>query len=52
MQLKNGERKGEYRTEEVGIPKKGKEINRSDVAHFLHEALEEEWINQTIGLAY
>ncbi|TGB01294.1 NAD(P)-dependent oxidoreductase [Halobacillus salinus] len=53
MQLKNGERTGEYRTEEIGVPKKGREIHRSDVAHFLLEALEkDQWVKQTIGLAY
>ncbi|WP_079477470.1 NAD(P)-dependent oxidoreductase [Halobacillus salinus] len=53
MQLKNGEHTGEYRTEEIGVPKKGREIHRSDVAHFLLEALEkDQWVKQTIGLAY
>ncbi|MCA0972364.1 SDR family oxidoreductase [Halobacillus litoralis] len=53
MQLKDGERKETYRTAEIGVPHSGKEIHRSDVAHFLLEALEnDQWIKQTVGLAY
>ncbi len=53
LRLLDGEVTGEYRQTEVGVPEGGKQINRSDVAHFLLTSLEENLsVRETVGLAY
>lgn len=52
MRLMDGDLTKQYRTSE-SVPKGGKKINRSDVAHFLLHSLEEgNHIKSTIGIAY
>ncbi|ARI75506.1 NAD(P)-dependent oxidoreductase [Halobacillus mangrovi] len=52
MRLDDGALTKEYRSTEGIVPENGKRINRSDVAHFLLTALEEEkWMRETVGLA-
>ncbi|MBA2174718.1 SDR family oxidoreductase [Halobacillus locisalis] len=53
LRLLDGDVTGEYRQTDVGVPENGKQINRSDVAHFLLTSLEENrWVRETVGLAY
>jgi nucleoside-diphosphate-sugar epimerase len=53
MKLTNTPLTEEYRTAITGIPKGGRKISRSDVAHFLLRALtDRNYIQQTVGLAY
>jgi putative NADH-flavin reductase len=53
MRLDDGDRTMQYRATEGVVPKNGKRITRSDVAHFLLTSLEEEnWKKETVGLAY
>ncbi|MBO9131141.1 NAD(P)-binding oxidoreductase [Bacillus sp. 165] len=44
---------GQYRITQEGVPKRGRQIARADVAHFLLYALsKQEYIKESIGLAY
>ncbi|SEB45972.1 NAD(P)-binding oxidoreductase [Paenibacillus sp. GP183] len=53
MKLTNTPLTEEYRTAITGIPKGGRKISRSDVAHFLLRSLtDRSYIKQTVGLAY
>lgn len=53
MSLTNSEQTGIYRESQTGIPKKGQNISRADVAHFLLKAITENaYIHQSVGLVY
>lgn len=53
MSLTEGVFTGVYRESEEGIPEKGRNISRADVAHFLLKAIQDDkYIRKSIGLAY
>jgi nucleoside-diphosphate-sugar epimerase len=53
MKLTNTPLTEKYRADITGIPKGGRKISRSDVAHFLLRTLtDNSYIEQTVGLAY
>ena len=53
MSLREGNFTGVYRETEEGIPDKGKNISRADVADFLLKAIQDDnYIGKSVGLAY
>ncbi|RWZ54757.1 NAD(P)-dependent oxidoreductase [Halobacillus fulvus] len=53
LRLEDGLLTEEYRMTPAGVPDSGSRISRNDVAHFLLRSIEEdEWIKETVGLAY
>ena len=53
MALTEGDFTGVYRESEVGVPDKGRNISRADVADFLLKALQDDnYIGKSVGLAY
>lgn len=53
LRLIDGELTGMYRMEETGVPRKGSQISREDVAHFLLQRLNAEPAkSESVGLAY
>ena len=53
MALTEGDFTGVYRESELGVPDKGRNISRADVADFLLKALQDDnYIGKSVGLAY